>query len=210
MGTHPLWRPFAPSANEHRQSQRVAQRQVTPGALAQRHLEWSSDYVDLRAVIEAAVADQVVEVRHVGSTAIAGLPAKPIIDIDLTVHDVTDEDSYLPALREAGFRLTFRDDVAGEPHRQLTYAAPNANLHVWSPGAIEPQRHALFVRWLIGCAADRERYIDAKREAARDAGGGRYNDLKAAVMYDIYERAFCDDQSHQHDSQPRPSEPGRR
>ena len=73
--------------------------------------------------------------HHVGSTAVPGLTAKPVIDIDLTVPDVADEASYLPELEGAGFTLVFRDCLGRDAHRQLTYGDPNANLHVWGPGA---------------------------------------------------------------------------
>jgi GrpB-like predicted nucleotidyltransferase (UPF0157 family) len=40
---------------------------------------------------------------------ISGLPAKPIIDIDLTVADPGREQDYLPALEKAGFWLAIRE-----------------------------------------------------------------------------------------------------
>src|ERR1700678_3161444 len=39
---------------------------------------------------------------HVGSTSVPGLPAKPIIDIDLTVADPGREQDYVPALETPG------------------------------------------------------------------------------------------------------------
>lgn len=105
-------------------------------------------------------------------------------------------------MEAAGFRLIFRDDLAGAPHRQLTFAEPNTNLHVWSPDAIEPQRHEFFVRWLTAHEEERRLYSDAKRAAAADPSR-RYNDSKGATVYDIYERAFAVDPAHEHTPQPR-------
>ena len=51
--------------------------------------------------------------------------------------------------------------------------------------------------------ADRDRYAGAKLAAAGDGDGRRYNDLKCAVVYDIYERAFLADPAYEHDPQPR-------
>lgn len=204
MATHPLWRPYSSSANALRQADRVAHRQVRPGPLQPFSNGWAQEYEGLRRLIEAAIPDQALALDHVGSTAIPGLVAKPVIDVDLTVPDATDESAYVPRLEAVGFRLTFRDDIGGEVHRQLTAGVPNANLHVWSPGAVEPQRHAVFTGWLRNHPADRDRYAAVKRVAADGGGALRYNDTKSAVVYDIYERAFVADASHVHDPQPRP------
>lgn len=204
---HPLWRPFAPYANAARQGLRVASRQTPPGGIRPYSAQWPRQYRELHDILLACVPEQVVAVQHVGSTAVPGLLAKPVIDIDLTVPDVEDEPAYLPGLEAAGFRLIFRDDVAGDPHRHLTFPAPNANLHVWSPGACEPRRHALFTQHLRTHPEDRERYAAAKQAARAAPGAGRYNDLKAATVYDIYERAFLADPRHPHVHRPRP-DPG--
>lgn len=157
MTTHPLWRPFALGANAARQGQRIAFRQTEPGVVKEHTTTWLDDFRTVRCVVTEAIGDHAISIRHVGSTSVPGLNAKPIIDIDLTVPDVEDEPSYLPRLEAAGFRLIFRDDMAGDPHRNLTFAVPNTNLHVWSPGAIEPQRHALFTDWLRANPRDRQR-----------------------------------------------------
>ncbi len=154
-------------------------------------------------MLAESIGDLAVSVRHVGSTSVPGLAAKPVIDVDLTVPDVEDEPAYLPRLEAAGFLLIFRDVMSGDPHRQLTFASPNTNLHVWSPGAIEPQRHVVFADWLRTSASGRQRYNAAKAAASTADGTARYNDLKAATVYDIYEQAFIADRRHDHDPHPR-------
>ncbi|GAA1430033.1 hypothetical protein GCM10009616_13560 [Microlunatus lacustris] len=202
--THPLWRPYSSSANTARQADRIAHRQVQPGPLQPCRDGWAEEYQALRQLIEAAIPDQALAINHVGSTAVSGLLAKPVVDVDLTVPDAADESAYVPRLQAVGFRLIFRDDIGGDAHRQLTFSAPNANLHVWSPGAVEPQRHVMFTCWLRSHPADRDRYAAAKRVATGGADAPRYNDAKSAVIYDIYEQAFIADSSHPHDPRPRP------
>ena len=203
VATHPLWRPYSSSANAVRQADRVAHRQVQPGPLQEHQDGWANQYEALRQLLEESISDQALTISHVGSTAVAGLLAKPVIDIDLTVPDAADERAYVPRLEAVGFRLIFRDDIGGDAHRQLTFGAPNANLHVWSPGAVEPQRHAMFTSWLRTHPADRDRYAEGKRNATDGARARRYNDSKSAVIYDIYERALTADSSRDHDPQPR-------
>lgn len=203
MTVHPLWRPYAAGANATRQLQRIAYRQNEPGELSSHRVSWASDYETIFQLIRRTIPDQILAVSHVGSTAVPGLAAKPVIDVDLTVLDVNDEPSYLPRLEAASFRLIFRDSVAGDAHRHLTFASPNTNLHMWSPHAVEPQRHELFTSWLRANDQDRQRYAEAKFAAIGAVGSGRYNDLKSAVVYDIYEHIFAADPVHPHDPQPR-------
>lgn len=203
MRTHPLWRPFNPGANAARQGERVASRQTAPGPLQAYDERWREQFDEISRVLTESIGDLALSVRHVGSTSVPGLAAKPVIDVDLTVPDVEDEPAYLPRLEAAGFLLIFRDVMSGDPHRQLTFASPNTNLHVWSPGAIEPQRHVVFADWLRTSASDRQRYNAAKAAASTADGTARYNDLKAATVYDIYEQAFIADPRHDHDPHPR-------
>lgn len=203
VATHPLWRPFTADGNAARQSQRVAFRQVDPDSLQDHDPHRADAFARVRDLVAGALgADHTI--AHVGSTAVPGMIAKPVIDADLLVPDLGDERTWLPELEAVGFRLVFRDVIAGDPHRQLTLGDPNTNLHVWQPGAAEPQRHRLFVEWLRSHPEDRQVYADAKAAAVNAGNGLRYNDAKAAVVHEIYERAFASDPHHAHDAQPRP------
>jgi GrpB-like predicted nucleotidyltransferase (UPF0157 family) len=201
--THPLWRPFSDNANHQRQITRTAYRQTPPGPPEPHRTTWATQFALMHQVITRTIPDQVIHISHIGSTAVPHLLAKPVIDIDLTVPDVADEAAYVPQLESAGFRLIFRDDVAGDKHRQFTFGDPNTNLHLWEPNAIEPRRHEMFVAWLRSDAQDRQLYADAKQAALESDGNRRYNDLKAAVVYDIYERIFLADTAHPHHPRPR-------
>jgi GrpB-like predicted nucleotidyltransferase (UPF0157 family) len=53
----------------------------------------------------AALASRALAVEHIGSTAVPGLAAKPIIDVLVTVEDLDDEAGYAGALEAAGFPM---------------------------------------------------------------------------------------------------------
>lgn len=46
---------------------------------------WPQTFAVLKAAIEGALAGLVLAVEHVGSTSVMGLPAKPVIDLDVVV-----------------------------------------------------------------------------------------------------------------------------
>lgn len=142
----------------------------------------------------AALGDVALSIEHVGSTSVPGLPAKPIIDIDLTVPDSRDEDAYRPALEAAGFLVLFREPVFHE-HRFARSDSPPANIHIWSPDCPEAIRHRMLRDWLIAHPEEREQYAAAKFASAEqiNAEGGRvmdYNQRKQPVIRDILERMF--------------------
>jgi GrpB-like predicted nucleotidyltransferase (UPF0157 family) len=157
---------------------------------------WPADFERVADRIRAALGDRALEVHHVGSTSVPGLPAKPVIDVDLVVADPADEAAYIPDLAAAGFVHTIREPWWHE-HRLVKTTDPVAYVHCFGPDCPEVVRHLMFHDWLVDHEDDRELYAEAKRLAARDMnarpGGGTgmdYNRHKAPVVRDIYERMF--------------------
>lgn len=156
--------------------------------------DWPRQYRILAARIREALIWRVLQLEHVGSTSVPGLPAKPVIDIDLTVADPGREQDYIPALEKTGFRLVIR-----EPwwygHRALRADEPSCNLHVFGFDSPELVKHRIFRDWLRGNPAERDCYAAAKRQAAADANSRgehvmQYNARKQQVIREIYHRAF--------------------
>ena len=59
---------------------------------------WPRQYDGLASRIREALGRRVLQLEHIGSTAVPGLAAKPIIDIDLAVADPARERDYVPPL----------------------------------------------------------------------------------------------------------------
>lgn len=77
--------------------------------LVEHRAEWSSQFeVERRAVVDAAGGD-VSDVVHIGSTAIPGMPAKPILDMLGLVTDLVVARAAAPCLAPLGYEL--------RPHR---------------------------------------------------------------------------------------------
>lgn len=151
---------------------------------------WPDRYAILAGEIRAALGDAVLDLDHVGSTAVPGLAAKDVVDIDLTVADPRDEPAYLPALAGIGWRHELREPSWHE-HRGLSRREPRANLHVFGPDCPEVIRHRMFRDWLRSHPDDRRRYEAAKRSAV--PGGGHvmdYNARKQDTVREIYDRLF--------------------
>ena len=140
--------------------------------------------------IRAALGNTALRIEHIGSTAVPGLAAKPIVDILLVVADSADEQAYLPAMVDAGYVLRIREPTWYE-HRLFKGPDTDINLHVFSAGCPEIERHLLFRDRLRGNAGDRDLYARTKRELARRDWQytQQYADAKTAVIAEILARA---------------------
>jgi GrpB-like predicted nucleotidyltransferase (UPF0157 family) len=148
---------------------------------------WADRFNHERSRILGALGTLARRIDHVGSTAVPGLAAKPIVDIDLSVDDPDDEAAYVPALNRAGYQLRVRE----RGHRMLRTQDLSVHVHVCPAGGKWERRHLLFRDWLRVDAADRERYAAAKRQLARRdwPNMNAYADAKTVVIQEITARA---------------------
>ena len=153
---------------------------------------WPARYALQAARVTGALGDRAVRIEHVGSTAVPDLPAKPIIDIALEVHDSADERAYAPELDAVGFTLRIREPDWFE-HRLFKGEHGRVNLHVFSAGCSETDRMVRFRDWLRANAADRALYAQTKRELAVRSWENvqQYADAKTEVVGAIMARALA-------------------
>ena len=152
--------------------------------------EWPAIFSREAKRIELALAGQVIELHHTGSTSVPGLAAKPIIDITLGVPDSTDEATYVSALVEAGYQFVLREPEWFE-HRLLRRDEPRVNLHIFTVGSEEIARMLRFRDRLRADAGDRALYESTKASLAeRDWPTVQdYADAKSDVVAAILARA---------------------
>jgi GrpB-like predicted nucleotidyltransferase (UPF0157 family) len=132
--------------------------------------EWATRFGRERARIDEALGATARRIEHIGSTAVEGLAAKPIVDVMVTVDDPDDEWSYLPPLEAAGYVLRVRESG----HRMFRTPELDVHVHVWPAGSDDEERHLAFRDRLRSSPRDREDYERTKRDLA-----GRYRDMDA-------------------------------
>jgi len=144
-------------------------------------------YEQQRLRIAEALGLRAHRIDHIGSTAVPGLAAKPIVDIDVSVEDPEDEPSFVPALEAAGYALRVREPN----HRMLRSPALDVHVHVCAAGGDWERRHLLFRDWLRVSEADRDRYAATKRALASREWPtmNDYAEAKSAVIADVMARA---------------------
>ncbi|MGK5741797.1 dephospho-CoA kinase [Micromonospora sp. URMC 103] len=161
----------------------VRERRVVPSQrveLVESDPTWPQQYARLAARIRHALAPADPRIDHIGSTAVPGLAAKDVIDIQLTVPTLAEADGPLAErLADAGFpRMPgeWSDDprpAGGEQWAKRLHGSADpgrpVNLHVRaadSPG----WRYALLMRdHLRADPGQRSAYLLLKRELAASA-----------------------------------------
>jgi GrpB-like predicted nucleotidyltransferase (UPF0157 family) len=92
---------------------------------------WPDVFDELRAPVVAALGDLAVSVEHVGSTAVPGLAAKPIIDMDAVVPSVVHVPKAIERLALLGY--AHRGDL-GIPGREA-FTSPSGKPAHFAPSA---------------------------------------------------------------------------
>ena len=143
-----------------------------------------------RELFARALGRSALRVEHVGSTAVPGLAAKPVIDVQISVADVADEARYLPHLEAAGMQLRSTDDI----HRFLRPVPGqprNVHIHVCTVGGAWEREHLLFRDYLRAHPAACDDYAEAKLAAIATWHDDRwaYTEAKTAIILDILDAA---------------------
>ena len=129
---------------------------------------WEQSFRDIQAEIEAALGELALRIEHVGSTAVPGMSAKPVIDMDVVIKDRSVLDAAISALAAIGYehegdlgiagREAFRYD--GKEHLQKHH------LYVCALDSPELKRHIAFRDYLRSRPEAAREYSRIKEEAA--------------------------------------------
>ena len=148
---------------------------------------WPTRFATERTRIEDALGSRALRVEHIGSTAVPGLAAKPIIDMLVTVKDPDDDLHLVPALQAAGYELRVREPG----HRMFRTAQHDVHIHIWADTDPEVHRYIAFRDRLRRSPDDREAYTRLKRELARQdwTDMNDYANAKGSLIEDILAQA---------------------
>jgi GrpB-like predicted nucleotidyltransferase (UPF0157 family) len=143
-----------------------------PAVVVDPDAAWSQQASAWIARLSARLDALPVRVEHVGSTAIAGLPAKPVLDLQVAVPDIDDEQAYRPALEALGLILRAREP----DHRFFRPPADQprtVHVHVCQRDSIWERDHLLFRDYLRAHSDKAHDYAALKRQLAETVGDDR-------------------------------------
>jgi GrpB-like predicted nucleotidyltransferase (UPF0157 family) len=126
---------------------------------------WAGEFEDLRSHLASVLGRTAIRIDHVGSTAVPGLASKPVIDVQVSVRDITDEESYRRQIESLDLPLRIRElehRFFRPPNDQLR----SVHVHVCQSGSKWERDHLLFVAYLRAHPEQVRTYEKRKRELA--------------------------------------------
>ena len=127
---------------------------------------WKDMYKEESEKIKNVLSDIIIDIHHVGSTAIPGIKAKPVIDILVEVKDIEAVDRYNYKMKDLGY------EVMGEygiPKRRFFRKGENNrthHIHIFQVENEEIERHINFKEYLIAHPDKAREYSKLKEKLA--------------------------------------------
>ncbi|HTO56384.1 MAG TPA: GrpB family protein [Pseudomonadales bacterium] len=154
--------------------------------------QWPERFAAERARIAAALREVAVRIDHNGSTSVPGLPAKPVIDIQISVAGLHPMDPYRTALQALGYTHVPHADDRFCPFFHKPAQWPHTHhVHVVELGGSEEKRTLAFRDWLRDHADDRAAYAGLKRRLAEEFTDPGAQNAYAAAKGDFIERTIA-------------------
>ncbi|GAA0746559.1 GrpB family protein [Ideonella azotifigens] len=130
--------------------------------------DWRVEFDSEAAQIHAALANLDIEVHHIGSTAIHGVFAKPIIDMLLTVPSLATVDDNAQAMQALGYEAMGEFGIPGR--RYFRKNSPDGirthQVHAFERGSEGASRHLAFRDYMNAHAEAAQAYSALKQRLA--------------------------------------------
>ena len=172
-----------------------------PIVIADYDGRWPEMYEGERARILDAVGHVILAVEHIGSTAVPGLGAKPIIDMMAGVRDMADSLTCIGPLRHLGYEYHYWPEY---PERCVFLDGPMGagphHLHMTEIESDFWREKLLFRDYLRKHADVAQEYFRLKTEWAAKYGADRekyedYTEAKTAFIQGVIAEAHAEPRS---------------
>ena len=129
--------------------------------------QWPLRFAEIASRVQVAFADgALVGIEHVGSTSVPGLPAKPILDIDVVIPARTDLPEAIACLGTLGYEHQGDGGIPSREAFRSPLETPRHNLYVCAQDSPELFRHLAFRDYIRVNPDAALRYGELKRDLA--------------------------------------------
>ena len=141
---------------------------------------WPAKFSQERQKIVNLLGTHVIYIEHIGSTAVKGLAAKPVIDILIEINEVTLLDQFNSAFETLGYKVKGENGIKGRRYFQKGGNLRSHQIHAFKTGDEHLLRHKAFRDYLIHHPAIAYQYGEVKKSAAQQCqhNSAKYMALK--------------------------------
>jgi GrpB-like predicted nucleotidyltransferase (UPF0157 family) len=152
---------------------------------------WSEQFARLGRNLRGALGAIAIRIDHIGSTAVPGLPAKPVLDVQISVASFDPLDAFREPLEQLG--CVYRADNTERTKRYFRErpGSPRTHIHVRRAGSFSEQFALLFRDYLRAAPDVAAEYAILKRTLAERHRHDRrgYTEAKVPFFWETIRRA---------------------
>jgi GrpB-like predicted nucleotidyltransferase (UPF0157 family) len=155
--------------------------------LSPYELEWQILFLQERNRLQASIGGYVLDIQHIGSTSISGMPAKPILDIAIAVTNFEEAVRCIMPMTKLGY--TYKGENGISRRHYFVRGVPRTHhVHMLEIESEEWRSHLLFRDYLIKYPETAREYGRVKQQLAKQFANdreayqaGKDNFIKAAL-----------------------------
>lgn len=156
---------------------------------------WPQAFALASVEVAAAFGANLLEIHHIGSTAIPGIDAKPVIDMLAVVADIAAVDQCAAPMTSLGYEAMGKFGIPGRRYfrRDNSAGERTHQIHTFQRGSPHIQRHLAFRDFMRAHPALASQYADLKRRlaAAHPHDINAYMDGKDRFIKEMEARAMA-------------------
>lgn len=129
---------------------------------------WRQEFERESQHIAIAVGNNVIKIHHIGSTAIPGIYAKPIIDMLVEVENIEQVDTRNLQMKELGYEAMGEFGIAERRYfRKNINEIRTHHVHAFQKDSLDIQRHLYFRDYMIAHPQYAQQYSELKQNLAK-------------------------------------------
>jgi GrpB-like predicted nucleotidyltransferase (UPF0157 family) len=187
-------KPAGPTKTPERSQQNQGTyRPGGPIVLVPYEAGWENAFAVEASNLRAALGEVLIEIHHIGSTAIPGIVAKPVIDMLALCTSLVALDERRTTFEALGYEALGEFGIPGRRYyrKNSPDGSRSHQVHAFLADAPDAQRHLAFRDYLRAHPAAARQYSELKLALAAKWGTDieRYAEAKTAFVRGIEERA---------------------
>jgi GrpB-like predicted nucleotidyltransferase (UPF0157 family) len=155
---------------------------------------WKIEFERIRDYLMEQIGDLVLEIKHVGSTSVPGLCAKPIIDIVAVIDSYDIFPEIVARLEKVGFQHEGDGGIKGREvfKRLIPDDFMNYHFYLYAKDCEENRRHTIFRNALLNNKDIADEYGRLKMRLIEEVNGDRvlYTDSKTDFILGVIDNAI--------------------